>query len=276
MIKLQRDRNTIPPSFRDPGRHGRIRELFEAARAGTLKDKPVKERLFSSARWKDAKPALQRDTSGKCAFCETPTTAVYYGDVEHFRPKSTYWWLAYCYENYLFSCRVCNGKKGDQHMLANAQVSGPAVAGLSDAALFALALKTSPDPTDHPALNALATALTAEGAFLPNPYEHDPEPYFVWKADPVLREVSIAANPAQPGSHNALQAAEDVLGLNRDELRTLRWQAYEGLSRLRDIAALGGPTKPMVIDFLSSLAKSEMPYAGMVRYFARDQWGLIR
>ena len=33
---------------------------------------------------------------------------VAYGDVEHFRPKSKYWWLAYCYENYLYSCQMCN------------------------------------------------------------------------------------------------------------------------------------------------------------------------
>lgn len=275
MIKLKRDRTAIPASFRDPGRQGRIRELFEAARAGTLNDKAVKDRLFSSSRWKDAKPALQRDTSGKCAFCETPTTAVYYGDVEHFRPKSTYWWLAYCYENYLFSCRVCNGKKGDQHMLASPRAAAPAVAGLSDAALLALALRASPDPADHASLTALAASLAAESAFLPNPYEQNPEPFFIWKADPVLREVSIAANPAHPGSANALRAAEDVIDLNRDELRTLRWQTYEPLAKLRDIAAFGGPTAPMVVDLLTTLAKSEMPYAGMVRYFARDQWGLI-
>ncbi|MFC7737586.1 hypothetical protein ACFQX4_17480 [Roseomonas sp. GCM10028921] len=275
MIKLQRNRTAIPDTFRDPGRHDRLRELFEAARAGTLADAAVKKKLFSSGRWKDAKPQLQRESAGKCAFCETPTTAVYYGDVEHFRPKAIYWWLAYCYENYLFSCRVCNGKKSDQHILANARAPGPTVAGLSDAELFTLALKASPDPADAESLTTLTNALAAEGAFLPNPYEQNPEPFFTWKPDPVLREVTIAANPAHFRSANALLAAERVLDLNRDELRTLRWQTYEPLSKLRDIAALGGPSRPQVIDLLESLAKSEMPYAGMVRYFARDQWGLI-
>jgi hypothetical protein len=275
MIKLQRDRTNIPGSFRDPGRHGKLKELFEAARAGKLGNAAVKKKLFSSGRWKDAKPQLQRETAGKCAFCETPTTAVYYGDVEHFRPKATYWWLAYCYENYLFSCRVCNGKKSDKHLLANAQAPAPGVTGLSDAALFTLACRVSPDPADTANLGLLTTALAAEGAFLPNPYEQDPEPFFTWKADGVLREVSVTANPAHPDSSNALIAAEQVLDLNRDELRTLRWQTYELLSRLRDIAALGGQTRPQVIALLDSLAKPEMPYAGMVRYFARREWGLI-
>lgn len=33
---------------------------------------------------------------------------VAYGDGEHYRPKSTYWWLAYNYDNYLASCTLCN------------------------------------------------------------------------------------------------------------------------------------------------------------------------
>lgn len=74
---------------------------------------------------------------GKCAFCETRTSSGYPGDVEHFRPKAYcqalgpavsfndvggqapgrknlgskapgYWWLAYDWSNYLYSCNRCN------------------------------------------------------------------------------------------------------------------------------------------------------------------------
>ena len=39
-------------------------------------------------------------------------------DVEHFRPKSAYWFLAYAYSNYLASCRQCNSsRKGDKFEL---------------------------------------------------------------------------------------------------------------------------------------------------------------
>jgi uncharacterized protein (TIGR02646 family) len=32
-------------------------------------------------------------------------------DVEHFRPKATYWFLAYAFDNYLASCRTCNSSR---------------------------------------------------------------------------------------------------------------------------------------------------------------------
>lgn len=36
-------------------------------------------------------------------------------DVEHFRPKSPYWFLAYSFDNYLASCRQCNSsRKGNR------------------------------------------------------------------------------------------------------------------------------------------------------------------
>ena len=47
---------------------------------------------FKSTVWKAGKPQLKRETGGKCAYCESPTDTVAHGDVEHFRPKSKYWW----------------------------------------------------------------------------------------------------------------------------------------------------------------------------------------
>jgi uncharacterized protein (TIGR02646 family) len=43
-----------------------------------------------------------------CAYCQGLLTAGDRGDVEHFRPKSIYWWLVYSFDNYLLSCRNCN------------------------------------------------------------------------------------------------------------------------------------------------------------------------
>lgn len=67
------------------------------------------------------KYALLKAQFGKCAFCENNVTAVAYGDVEHFRPKkgyqqnkndilhyAGYYWLAYTWENFIFSCSICN------------------------------------------------------------------------------------------------------------------------------------------------------------------------
>jgi hypothetical protein len=56
----------------------------------------------------EIKKQLFEDQSYKCAFCETRQEQARYNDVEHFRPKSTYWWLAWTWENLLFSCVYCN------------------------------------------------------------------------------------------------------------------------------------------------------------------------
>lgn len=68
--------------------------------------------------------ALLRDGQHrKCAFCEYKTQESF-NDVDHFRPKARrtnfenkpedlgYWWLAWTWENLVFSCPNCNRKKG--------------------------------------------------------------------------------------------------------------------------------------------------------------------
>jgi hypothetical protein len=61
-------------------------------------------------------------------FNEATTKQVAHGDVEHYRPKSIYWWLAYCYDNYLVSCQICNEVfKRDKFPIAGNQLIGPTV-----------------------------------------------------------------------------------------------------------------------------------------------------
>lgn len=54
---------------------------------------------------------------GKCCYCERKRTRKREMDVEHYRPKAGvtedrshkgYWWLAYDWNNYLWSCKNCN------------------------------------------------------------------------------------------------------------------------------------------------------------------------
>jgi hypothetical protein len=51
---------------------------------------------------------LRKMCYGKCAYCESRVTAIYNGDIEHFRPKGTYYWLAADWGNLLFACPFCN------------------------------------------------------------------------------------------------------------------------------------------------------------------------
>jgi uncharacterized protein (TIGR02646 family) len=63
--------------------------------------------------WKesDVRGALLAMHGHICAWCQCDLQ-VFPGDVEHFRPKSLYWWLAYDFGNYLLSCSNCNRRKG--------------------------------------------------------------------------------------------------------------------------------------------------------------------
>jgi uncharacterized protein (TIGR02646 family) len=45
-----------------------------------------------------------------CAYCGDQIGRVG-EDVEHFRPKDKYWFLAYSFDNYVSSCRPCNSKR---------------------------------------------------------------------------------------------------------------------------------------------------------------------
>ena len=277
MIQLSRNRAAIPASFIDPDRRPRLLELFRAARDGTIDEKAVKKKLFSSSRWSPAKKQLELECNGKCAFCEAPTSATYFGDVEHFRPKELFWWFAYCYDNYLYSCRVCNGKKSDQHLFTGIALAKPTFPlGMSDDDLLNLATAVSPSPSDAAAIAQLSTLLDSESASLPNPYHEDPEKLFVWEADEVLKEVRIRARTGHPRATVALQAVEQILGLNRAELLIWRWRTYSSLRRLRTIAeAATGTAKAETLDILRELAESTNPFSAMVRYFAREKWQLI-
>jgi uncharacterized protein (TIGR02646 family) len=58
----------------------------------------------------------------KCGYCEktlldTPK------HIEHYRPKKTYYWLAYSWDNLLLSCGECNSAKGDRFEISDEQVS---------------------------------------------------------------------------------------------------------------------------------------------------------
>jgi hypothetical protein len=277
MTKLERVRTlaVIPASFRGPGRVARSLELVEGRASGALE--------FKSSVWKAAKAQLKLESGGKCAYCESPTDTVAHGDVEHFRPKSVYWWLAYCYDNYLYSCQICNQVfKGDEfpvHASAG-RWSGPALpVPPSPPALAALAETLIPDPVDAAAGPAMADFLKAaarEKAGMVDPYVADPDPLFKWVADDVLKEVVVRAASTRVASTRAFAAAEQFYGLNREELRRWRWKTYADLVILKDAlaafeaAGIEGALQQQIRDRIRQMMLTDAPYAGMVRYFVRE------
>ena len=55
----------------------------------------------------DVRLQLETDQHYKCAYCECYLPLQYH-DVEHFRPKSHYYWLGHDWKNLLYSCERCN------------------------------------------------------------------------------------------------------------------------------------------------------------------------
>lgn len=68
---------------------------------------------FECYKHTEIKQQLAKDFNKKCGFCDSSMLHVSFGDIEHFRPKSIYWWLASNWNNLLFACERCNraGKK---------------------------------------------------------------------------------------------------------------------------------------------------------------------
>ena len=68
------------------------------------------EGKWKSSKWRNEEVigsllAMQGET---CAYCQGELSHSDLGDVEHFRPKSKYWWLAYTFKNYFLTCSRCN------------------------------------------------------------------------------------------------------------------------------------------------------------------------
>jgi hypothetical protein len=108
-----------------------------------------------------------------------------------------------------------------------------------------------------------------ELADLPNPYYADPEPFFVWRADDVLKEVEILPNPAHQRAARVYQAIKDCYGLNRKELKGLRYQIYKMFEvlKLAGRQPLPAPLAHQIQTQVQTMMADNAPFAGMIRYF---------
>ena len=133
--------------------------------------------------WRRAKAHLKAETRGKCSYCESTTSTVAYGDVEHFRPKSVYWWLSYCYDNFSYSCQLCNQmyKKASFRVAReDRRWRGPAIPPATDEiAAREQARLMTPDPRDRATggmpFAGFLRAARKEKPYLVDPYVEDPE-----------------------------------------------------------------------------------------------------
>lgn len=85
----------------------------------------VQENIYKA---NDVRLQLETDQHYKCAFCECYLPLQYH-DVEHFRPKSHYYWLGHDWNNLLYSCERCNRSYKKAHFplaAGSVQANSPA------------------------------------------------------------------------------------------------------------------------------------------------------
>jgi len=110
MIFIQaKDTQDIPISIQLPSGSGsnRLSKTTHTRRLELIEEGGfIKKKVFESRfKMKDLKKALEKHYHSKCAYCEQYSER---WDVEHYRPKSVYYWLAYSWDNLLYACPTCN------------------------------------------------------------------------------------------------------------------------------------------------------------------------
>jgi uncharacterized protein (TIGR02646 family) len=93
-----------PPELSQPGRRGH--DYAERQRDGTEPNDEFPPHWRSA----DVRGVLRARCGAACAYC-LDIVGRPGEDVEHFRPKNLYWFLAYTPGNYLSSCRRCNSSR---------------------------------------------------------------------------------------------------------------------------------------------------------------------
>lgn len=113
MIRKYKDLNDIPPSLlvdsisvaKTPARttNERRKELIAARK---FIDKDIYRSRYKTNDIKERLKVLYPN----CCFCGIHDQQY---EVEHYRPKSKYYWLTYSWDNLLYSCTKCNKAKWD-------------------------------------------------------------------------------------------------------------------------------------------------------------------
>lgn len=196
----------------------------------------------------DVGQALSELFQGKCAYCETRTTAL---TISHFRPiggalaldgkfsPDHYWWLAYEWENLYPSCQECDRLKGQRFPVA--------------------ARRARP--------RARGALLTAERPLLLDPCgDEDPELHLVYLDDGQI------ASETEVG-----RTTIDVLGLNRSSLVTERLLAIDRLKSewKRLVVQLAKPKQSVGAKAFEQAFGSEHEFAGLRRQLL-NQWAHTR
>jgi uncharacterized protein (TIGR02646 family) len=115
-VDLKEIRKLLPPDW-----ESRANTALAIVRAAAPEERHSEINKRSSL-WTELKSTLSELSNGKCWYCESKEDRSD-KSVDHFRPKNAvaenpahegYWWLAFQWQNYRFSCTYCNSRRRDQ------------------------------------------------------------------------------------------------------------------------------------------------------------------
>jgi len=107
-VDLERVEDMLTPEWIDSAREAM--EKIDLAEDDESRRTVLRDRAKV---WRDAKNILKHVMDQKCWYCETRNMRSD-NAVDHFRPKSHYWWIAFDYKNMRFSCTFCNSRRIDR------------------------------------------------------------------------------------------------------------------------------------------------------------------
>lgn len=155
---------------------------------------PLPTKSFTFSRYRDEWVCIWLDGlfKSKCAYCESPYSAVSARNIEHYRPKggidenpkhTGYWWLASDWRNLLPSCIACNQRRKQAIYVPGITLEELEAARLSPAASDTG--KGNAFPMNPPTLwvTTEGADLTTEDPLLIDPQVRDPERHMQWVFD---------------------------------------------------------------------------------------------
>lgn len=197
----------------------------------------------------EVKKQLKSDQFGKCAYCERSLNGDF-GAVEHFRPKGGYqiedekylrkpgyYWLAYDWNNLLYSCSECNTSYKRN--------------------FFPLANENQRD-IEH-------ENITKEEPLLLNPATDEIGDYIEFHRH------LVAVKDTAPFKNKAVKTIELFKLNDRSVLKASRlkvWNQYENYCKMRKIAILKGNNEllGLVNVSISKLTAEDAEFTGMFKY----------
>lgn len=255
MIKTFKDLTAIPLSLKvddiavaKPPASTTHRRRLEIIEAGKYIDD---DKYNSRYKHKDVKEKL-KESYKNCCFCEVHDQQL---EVEHYRPKSKYYWLAYSWDNLTLSCTKCNKSKSN-----NFQILG----------VSAVPKVKGDDLTDIHQLSSV--------------YDVVESPLLI-NSDKVSEEELNAFIYDEDGSvtsdNTRVKYTIETCGLNRHNLREERkkiWDSFKSKFNARVLEYSSNPEaletalRTLIKDFGTDANDSSVPFQSFRRYVISAGW----